>query len=209
MKALRPSLLICASLSLLIAITGCEKDDRALIVGKIQQASDLVSSEVVVDKVVFGKKTRKVFFVPINESSFLAYSQAKIKTGINLNNLTADDIKMEGTTITLTLPPIEVVNFSYPPSSFVEDSLISQPKKFLNTISLEDQEAFFRQAELDIRESLPYMGLVKSGQENTRKLMYTLLKSLGFEEIYITFKSNELLIPQVIVQEEPDAIQKP
>lgn len=209
MKALRPSLFICALLSLLITITGCEKDDRALIVGKIQQASDLVSSEVVIDKVVFGKKTRKVFFVPINESSFLAYSQARVKTGINLNNLSAADIKMEGTTITLTLPPIEVINFSYPPASFVEDSLISQPKKFLNNIRLEDQEAFFRQAELDIRESLPYMGLVKSGQENTRKLMHTLLKSLGFKEIYITFKSNELLIPQVIVQEEPDAIQKP
>jgi hypothetical protein len=200
---------ICFILTGMVLITGCANDDRALIVGKIQQATDLVTSEVVIDKVVFGKKTRKVFFVPINESSFLAYSQARVKTGINLNSLTADDINIEGTTISLQLPPIEVLNFSYPPESFIEDSLVSQPNRFLNNIRLEDQEEFFRQAELDIRESLPFMGLVKSGQDHTRKLMHTLLKSLGFAEIYITFKSNELIIRQVIVQEEPDSIQKP
>lgn len=190
-------------------MTGCANDDRALIVGKIQQANDLVTSEVVIDKVVFGKKTRKVFFVPINEASFLAYSQARVKTGIDLNSLSAEDIQIEGTTITLRLPPIEVVNFSYPPESFIEDSLISEPNRFLNNIRLEDQEEFFRQAELDIRENLPFMGLVKSGQDHTRKLMHTLLKSLGFTEIYVTFKSNELIIKQVIIQEETDPIQKP
>lgn len=190
-------------------MTGCANDDRALIVGKIQQANDLVTSEVVIDKVVFGKKTRKVFFVPINEASFLAYSQARVKTGIDLNSLSAEDIQIEGTTITLRLPPIEVVNFSYPPESFIEDSLISEPNRFLNNIRLEDQEEFFRQAELDIRENLPFMGLVKSGQDHTRKLMHTLLKSLGFTEIYVTFKSNELIIKQVIIQEEIDPIQKP
>jgi hypothetical protein len=197
------------ALALLALLFGCANDDRALIVGKIQQASDLVSSEIVIDKVVFGKKTRKVFFVPINESSFLAYSQAKVKTGVNLNSLSADDIRIDGTTINLMLPPIEVLNFSYPPESFNEDTLVSEPSRFLNKISLEDQEMFFRQAELDIRESLPYMGLVKSGQENTRKLMHTLLKSLGFAEIYITFKSDDLIIRQVVVQEEPDSVQQP
>ena len=194
---------------LVILVAGCADDDRALIVGKIQQANDLVTSEVVIDKVVFGKKTRKVFFVPINEASFLAYSQAKVKTGIDLNSLSAKDIQIEGSTITLQLPPIEVINFSYPPESFMEDTLVSQPNRFLNNIRLEDQEEFFRQAEMDIRESLPFMGLVKSGQDHTRKLMHTLLKSLGFKEIYITFKSDDLLIPKVIIQDEPDSIQKP
>lgn len=196
-------------LVLVIFVTGCANDDRAMVVGKIQQANDLVTSEVVIDKVVFGKKTRKVFFVPINEASFLAHSQARVKTGINLNSLSAEDIQIEGNKITLHLPPIEVLNFSYPPSSFIEDTMVSQPDRFLNNIRLEDQEEFFRQAEMDIRESLPFMGLVKSGQDHTRKLMHTLLKSLGFKEIYVTFENDKLIIPQVIIQEETDPIQKP
>lgn len=189
--------------------TGCKSDDRALIVGKIQKANDLVTSEFVVDKVVFGKKTKKLFFVPINEASFLAYSQARIKTGIDLNRLQADDIKIEGTKITLTLPPIEVVNFSYPPEKFIEDTLISNPNRFLNNISLDDQEEFFRMAETDIRESLPHLGLVKASQDNTRKLMYTLLSSLGFNEIYMNFRNDNLVIRQVNINEPTDTVRQP
>ncbi len=201
-------------ISTLLLITGylpgffsCQSNDRAMIVGKIQQASDLVTSEFTVDKVVYGKKTRRVFFIPLNETTFLAYSQAKVKTGIDLNGISEDDVVIEGKKITLQLPTVEVINFSYPPSSFVEDTVISDTKKWLNTISLKDQEEFFRSAEMDIRESLQYMGMVKTSQENTRKLMQTLLSSLGFEEIYIHFESDSLRIKKVNLENDPDKVQ--
>lgn len=184
----------------LLLFAGCQKDERGMIVGKIQQASDLVTSEFVVDKVVFGKKSRNILFVPVNEASFLAYSKARVKTGINLNEIAEKDILISGKKITVHLPSIEVINFSYPPEDFIEDTLISDPTRFLNHIDLEDQEYFFRQAELDIRENLPHMGLVKTSQENTRLLMHTLLSGFGFEEIYIHFKDDQLVIPQVDYQ---------
>ncbi|WP_209331850.1 DUF4230 domain-containing protein [Lunatimonas salinarum] len=205
------SILLPYCLFILIGIwlLGCQSNDRELVVGKIQQANDLVTSEFVVDKVVFGKKTKKVFFIPVNEASFLAYSQATIKTGIDLSRLAEKDISTEGTKITLTLPPIEVINFSYPPESFVEDTLISNPSRFLNNISLEDQEAFFRMAETDIRESLPYLGIVKASQTHTRKMMHTLLRALGFTEIYIHFSSDDLLLRQVEINEPVDTVRQP
>ncbi|MEX2564539.1 MAG: DUF4230 domain-containing protein [Cyclobacteriaceae bacterium] len=179
----------------------CQNNDRAMVVGKIQQASDLVTSEFVVDKVVFGKKTKSILFIPINEATFLAHSRARIKTGINLNEISEKDILISENKITLHLPAIEVINFSYPPEEFVEDTLISNTRRFLNRIDLEDQEAFFRMAELEIRESLPFMGIVQTSQNNTRKLILALLHSFGFEEIYIHFESDQLLIPQVNYQE--------
>ncbi|WP_155907380.1 DUF4230 domain-containing protein [Lunatimonas lonarensis] len=184
----------------------CKNNDRELVVGKIQQASDLVTAEFVVDKVVFGKKSKKVFFIPVNEASFLAYSQAKIKTGIDLNRITESDIVIDGTKISISLPPIEVINFSYPPDKFVEDTLISNPNRFLNNISLEDQEEFFRMAETDIRESLPYLGIVKTSQEHTRKMMHSLLKALGFNEIYISFQDDGLKIRQVTINDPVDSV---
>lgn len=204
--------IVCCALSTLILTYGlmsCKSNDRELVVGKIQQASDLVTSEFVVDKVVFGKKTKKVFFIPINEASFLAYSQATIKTGIDLNRIAEKDIDIEGTKITLSLPPIEVVNFSYPPEKFVEDTLISNPSRFLNSISLVDQEEFFRMAETDIRESLPYLGIVKAAQDHTRKMMHSLLRALGFTEIYIHFANNELILRQVNINEPVDTVRQP
>lgn len=203
MKTLRKIILTAVGLFLYcLLLFSCQTDKRELVVGKIQQASDLVTSEFVIDKIVFGKKSRNLLWFRLNDAKFLAYSQAKVKTGINLNLLKEENILIEGSKISLTLPPIEVINFSYPPSGFVEDSLISDPEVFLNKINLEDQEEFFRLAELDIRSNLAYMGIVKTSQEQTRKLLQTLLSSLGFQEIYIAFETDELRLPIVTLNQD-------
>ncbi|WP_194974838.1 DUF4230 domain-containing protein [Aquiflexum lacus] len=195
-----------ASILLILAvlISSCQNNDRALIVGKIQNASDLATTEFVIDKIVFGTKTKRLAFFKINEASFMAYSQAKVKTGIDLSKIRESDIRIEGNKIHLRLPPIEVINFSYPPASFVEDSLISNPKIFLNKINIRDQEEFFRLAELDIRENLQYMGIVKTTQNHTRQMFNVLLGSLGYEEIYINFENDDLIISKVNLLVNPE-----
>lgn len=186
-----------AFIAVAVVFSACKKNERALVVGKIQNASDLATTEFVIDKIVFGTKTKKLALLKINKASFMAYSQAKVKAGIDLSKIREADIRIEGTKIHLELPPIEVINFSYPPASFVEDSLISDPKVFLNKIDIRDQEEFFRLAELDIRENLRYIGIVRTTQNHTRQLFQVLLGSLGYEEIYITFKSDDLIISKV------------
>lgn len=199
MKPFNWQTLIYVTLLGLVAVshTSCKEEERALVVGKIQAAADLVTTEFTVDKVVFGTKTKNLMWFKFSEAQFMAYSKAKIKTGVDLTRIEEKDIIISGDKIDLKLPPIEVINFSYPPSSFVEDSLISDPKVFLTTINLEDQEEFFRLAELDIRSNLQYMGIVKTSQNHTRQMFNVLLKSLGYKEIYISFESDELIIPQV------------
>lgn len=188
------------------SMASCKKDDRALVVGKIQNAADLATTEFVVDKIVFGTKTKKLALIKVSEATFMAYSQAKIKTGIDLNKIKENDIQIEGSKIFLRLPPIEVINFSYPPSSFVADSTISDPKVFMNRINVRDQEQFFRDAELDIRDNLQYMGIVKTSQNNTRQLFRILLSTLGYDEIYITFESDALILSKVNLLAVPDSL---
>jgi len=178
-------------------IVSCQTDDRAFVVGKIKNASDLATTEFVIDKIVYGSKTRTLAWFKLNETNFLAYSQAVVKTGIDLNQIKENDIIIDGDKIVLKLPSIEVINFSYPPASFVEDSLVSNTRAFLNTINIRDQEEFFRLAELDIRANLGYMGLVKTSQNHTRQMFHALLTSLGYKEIYISFDSDNLIISEV------------
>ncbi|WP_373493129.1 DUF4230 domain-containing protein [Aquiflexum sp.] len=191
-------------LTVAVLVSSCKKNDRALVVGKIQNASDLATTEFVIDKIVFGTKTKKLAFFKINEASFMAYSQAKVKTGIDLSKIRESDIRIDGDKIHLRLPPIEVINFSYPPASFVEDSLISNPRIFLNKINIRDQEEFFRLAELDIRDNLQYMGIVKTTQNHTRQMFNVLLGSLGYEEIYINFENDDLVISKVRLLANPE-----
>ncbi|MCF8374029.1 MAG: DUF4230 domain-containing protein [Bacteroidales bacterium] len=181
----------------------CQDDQRALVVGKIQSASKLATTEFTVDKIVHGTKTKKLaWVVKLNEARFLAYSQAKIKAGIDLNKLKAEDIKIKGKCIDIELPPVEVIIFSYPPDNFRVDEEISDYNKLLNKISLEDQEEFFQDAEMDIRNNLEYMGIVETTQQHTRTLLTGLFKSLGYQEIYISFKSDRLIIDKVEITQE-------
>lgn len=187
-----------------IALSSCDKQERALVVGKIQAASKLATTEFTVDKIVHGTKTKRLFWlVKLNESQFLAYSKVVIKTGVDLNKLKSDDIKIDRKRIELELPSVEVINFSYPPDKFRWEPRISKDK-FLNKITLENQEEFFRQAELDVRNNLQYMGLVETTQQHTKSVLMGLLKSLGYQEIYIAFKNDELIVDKVNLSSESE-----
>ena len=183
-------------------LSSCRKDNRGLVVGKIHKASKLATTEFTIDKIVHGTKTKKIgWFIRLSEARFLAYSKARIKAGINLEKLTKGDIDIDGKSISLKLPPIEIINFSYPPDEFVLDDHISK-NKFANKINVMDQEEFFRRAEMDIRNNLEYMGIVETTQDKTRSMLTALLKSLEYEEVYIEFESDELIIDKVPLEEE-------
>jgi hypothetical protein len=176
------------------------KDKRGLAVGKIKKASKLATTEFVIDKVVFGVKRKKLLWVVnLNDAKFVAHSQATIKAGIDLEKLREQDVKIEGKKISLTLPPVQVINFSYPAESFQKDTLISG-NAFMNTVTLADQEQFFQEAETDIRNSLKFMDIIPVTERKTSRMLETLLQSLGYEEIYIDFQKGELL-PEITPEE--------
>lgn len=164
---------------------------------KIKQVSKLATVEFVVAKTVYGQKEKKLPFIPIrlNRASFMAFTEARIKAGIDLDKLLPKDVKVEGDKISILLPPIEILNFSYPSESFVEDKLYTNQRKFLNHISVLDQEDLFRQADLSIRNQIADLGIEKAAQKNARFLLKELLTLQNFTEISIEFKPSKKLKP--------------
>jgi len=187
-------------IAFMFLISSCQKDDRGLLVGKIQKASKLSTTEFTIDKIVHGTKTKKLaWFINLNEARFLAYSRAIVKAGVDLNKLTPDDIEIEGTSVYIELPAVEIINFSYPPENFTVDEFISD-NAFLNKISIYDQEQFFREAEIDIRNNLKYMDIVKTTENKTRIMIEGMLKALGYTNVHISFKKEE---NKPLIQEIP------
>lgn len=171
------------------------------MISKIKSTAKLATTETIIDKVVIGQKERKIFgLVKISNAEFVAYSQAIVKTGINLTKIKRDDIKIDGNIIELELPAIEVLDFAYPFERYVIDTVLSDNDIF-NKVDVIDQEDFFRKAEVDIRKHLKYMGITEQTQENTRKMMESLLKNLGYEEIYISFSDSTNLIQEIVISE--------
>ena len=194
MKMLRVRLLL-LTLALLFLIS-C-KDKRQFTVARIKDAAKLATTETVIEKVVIGNKTRKVLKIfTLGEARFVCFSEARVKSGIDLKKLTKDDVKINGNQIELQLPAVEVINFSYPFEKFRIDSTLLD-NGFWVSINVTDMEEFFRMAELDIRAQLPYMGIVESTENKTRQMMEVLLRSIGYQDIYITFHKGTQLIPKV------------
>lgn len=186
-------------LLLVLSFTAC-REDRAFTVGKIKKASKLATVEFTVDKIVYGVKRKKLlWFINLNQATFIAYSKAHIKAGVDLEKLKADDVEITGKRIKLKLPPVQVINFSYPAEEFSYDPMVSK-NAFLNKIDLTDQEQFFQDAETDIRNSLKNMGIVEATQKKTTLMLETLLRTLGYQEIFIDYHEGEL-IPEIMLDE--------
>jgi hypothetical protein len=181
-----------------VLLLSCARDDRGLVVGKVQQASKLATTEFTIDKMIFGTQDKKLFWaIKLNEARIFAYSQVIVKTGINLKKMKMDDIVIKGSSIQITLPPIEVINFSYPTEKIRIDDRLSDTKKLFNEINIEQLEELLRKAELDVRNHLEDMGVVETTQDKTQALLTGLLQNLGYNEIHIGFKSDELIIDKV------------
>ena len=170
------------------------------MVSKIKSTAKLATTETIIDKVVIGRKEQTVFgLVKLSNAEFVAYTQAIVKTGIDLTKIKRNDIKIDGNIIELKLPPVEVLDFSYPFDLYKIDTILSDNDIF-NKIDVIDQEYYFRMAELDIRKQLKYMGIIEQTRENTRKMLEGLLVNLGYKEVYITFADSANLIQEVNIE---------
>lgn len=189
-----PNIPVLLMIVIVILSASCQRN-REMVVGKVQKASKLSTTEFKIDKLVFGVKDKRVLWViKLNRAEFLAQSQVIIKAGINLEKLREEDISVSGNKINIKLPPVEVITFSYPAEQFKKIDFLSKGA-FTTKITLEDQERFFRDAELDIRNSLQYMGIVETTQRKTKIMLEAMLRNLGYTEIYLDFKEGDLIVP--------------
>src|SRR5688500_602827 len=107
--------------------SGCQDNRHALAVSKIKAAAKLATTEVSLSKIIFATKERKFIFglIKLNDARFAARTMATIKAGINLEEITSDDVKIEGETITIVLPAVKVLDFKYPFQSYEVDFSIT------------------------------------------------------------------------------------
>jgi len=184
-----------------IAISCNKKSDRALVISKIRKVSELATVEVILTKVIMAEKKPTGLLLKFfaKNAVFLANTEARVKAGIDFQKMRGDAVKIEedDTKITIQLPAVQILNFSYPAESFEIDEVISDIKPALNRLKIDELDDLFRQGEIDIRRNFQYFGIRKTVEEKTRLLLTKLLKQLGFVEVNISFEEptdqNDLL----------------
>jgi hypothetical protein len=171
-------------------IVSCQKNKEGLVVSKIQKASKLATAEFTLNKAIVATKGKTLFWViKLNEAIFVANTRAVIKAGIDLEKLKKDDISINGKSIRIVLPSVEILNFSYPIDQVVIDSTISD-NAFLNKFTIKEYDQILENAELKIRDAIPYLGIEEATKQKTRSLLETLLRGLGYTEIFLEFQDG-------------------
>lgn len=183
-------------------LLGCKEDKKYLAVSKIKSAAKLATTETVINKVILANQERRFLgIVRLGNAYFAARTKAIVKAGIDLNELEKDDVIIEEKRIELTLPAVKVLSFDYPFSEYEIDYEVTRDG-FLNKITIEDHERLYRMAELDIRRKLELTGLKETTEQKTRSLMEGILKGIGYEEIYISFKPGKFIEAPRLDQED-------
>ena len=176
-----------------ICAVSCHRDpDRAMVISKLKNSAKLATVEYIVTKVISAKD--KNWFA--KDAYFFAETEATIKAGIDLEKLKEEDVKIDGRKISIKLPPIEIINFSYPAEGFkVIEKYSDESAVFKwNSIDVSEKDDLYRQGEADIRANINNLGIIKSAQTNTAILMKRILTISGFDEIYIEFADNQKVL---------------
>jgi len=165
--------------------------DRAMVISKLKNSAKLSTVEYIVTKVISAKDNN--WFA--KDAYFFAETEATIKAGIDLDKLKDEDVKIDGSKISILLPPVEIINFSYPAEGFKVIEKYSDEAAIFkwNSINVATKDDLYRQGEADIRQNIDDLGIINTAQKNTRVLLTKILNLSGFEEIYIDFKEQESL----------------
>jgi hypothetical protein len=184
--------IFCLLLAMLLVLSCNNKPDRALVISKLKNSAKLATVEYIVTKVI-STKDRNWF---AKDAYFFAETQAVIKAGIDLEKLKEEDVKIDGRKISIKLPPVEIVNFSYPAEGFKVIEKYSDESAIFkwNSIDVSEKDDLYRQGEADIRSNINDLGIIKSAQTNTGILLKRILTISGFDEIYIEFAANQNVI---------------
>ncbi|HEX3006540.1 MAG TPA: DUF4230 domain-containing protein [Bacteroidales bacterium] len=180
-----------------VVLTSCYQNDRSIVVSQVKSAAKLATTEFVLNKTILATRDKKILMViPLNAALFVAYTEAVVTAGIDANKLKKEDIIIDGNSISIKLPAVEVINFSYPFEKYKIDKELTHDE-FLNKFTLQEHEDLYRQSELEIRSLLKQIGVVEQTEEKTRALMENLLKNMGYTEVYIEFKESKTLFPKL------------
>ena len=167
---------------------------RAEVVSKLKSSAKLATVEYVVTKVISATEKHRLF----KDTYFFAETEATIKAGIDLDKLREEDIVVDGKKINLTLPPIEIINFSYPAAGFqiVDKYTDESSRKRWNSINLKTRDELYRKGEEDIRRNIGNLGITKTAEKNTIMFLTPILRASGYDEIYIQFREDESLVQE-------------
>ncbi|MCX6553991.1 MAG: DUF4230 domain-containing protein [Candidatus Aminicenantes bacterium] len=150
----------------------------------LKDLAELATVEYSVTKIVSYKDVawygdRKILFE----------AAATVKAGVDLNELTDQDIKLENdSAVTVTLPAPKILLFNMKPENIRE--IFNESGILRSDFSNQEKDGLLSQGEKDIRAKVGRMDILQRAARNARILLESWLKKMGFQAVHVVFRGK-------------------
>ncbi len=148
----------------------------------------LSTSEYTIGKII------KLDHVPewykIGDRKILISCKAKIKAGVDLKKLRDGDIVLNGTTLTILLPPAEITTFTMDPK--LTHTEMESVSGFRQAFTQAEKNDFMRQGEKSIRHDIKETKILQDAEENAAVFLRDFYKQMGYEKVVVKHRKAEI-----------------
>lgn len=147
---------------------------------KLKQIKQLAVVEYDINKIVKSVDNSNLV---LRERKYLMEVPAKVKAGINLEDIGLNTILISGRNIKIIIPKSKILNID------IEQEKIKELERstglFNRDFTLIEKNTFLKIAESEINKDLKKLDILSIADQKTEKLLRTLFTTLGFRKIDI------------------------
>ncbi|KPQ34216.1 MAG: Protein of unknown function (DUF4230) [Phormidesmis priestleyi Ana] len=162
-------------------------DIRTIVVEQVRSVSELTTAVFTMEAVVPTQSDRKLGDYTIGTTNLLYVAYGEVRAGVNLEKLTPTDVvtSAEGTQITLTLPPAEILDTKI---DVTRSNVYDYSRGFLSLgpdRAPELQEMAQKEALVKIEQAAREQNILDQANSRAELVVTQLLKSTGFNEVTV------------------------
>jgi len=123
------------------------------------------------------------------DRKILFEAAATVKAGIDMNELTDQDIQLnDDAAVSITLPQPKILLFNMKPEHMRE--IFNESGILRSDFSNQEKDDLLSQGEKDIRVKVARMDIQKRAARNARILVESWLKKMGFSQVNVSFRGQ-------------------
>jgi hypothetical protein len=165
--------------------------DTPVLLQQVQTLSDLVTVKYVVEKVEVWEDPPSGLISQFvaGDNRVLLLARGVIKAGVDLGKLKPQDLRIDGKTIWINLPPARITD------AYLDDKetkVVERTTGFLRSFDKDLEQNIRRTAVEDMRQSASRGGILRDADERARTQLASFFTLMGFERVEFNLRPDSV-----------------
>jgi hypothetical protein len=158
---------------------------------QLRELNELTTVEYTVSKIV--KASDDQTWYKVGDRKILMSCRAAVKAGIDLNQLSADAIRVDGNKVSIDLPSARILSLSIKPDEVRTE--YEEVGLFRSEFSAAERNSLIAQGEAQIRRQVAETNILRDAESQAGIALGNFFRNLGFSEVSIQFPSSSRTTP--------------